>query len=775
MDRNLEHRALEIFERSIDLSVSSRVSFLEDACRDDAVLRRHVEALLETLEDDTQMGALPTAAATLAYQTREHFEVGTTLAERYQVEGLLGSGGMGEVYCALDTRLERKVAIKVLNRKSRENDELCERFEREIKAVAALTHSNIVTLFDTSTFGGTSFAVMELIEGETLRSLIGSGLDWKTACRFALGIAEALNVAHAQSVIHRDIKPDNVMVDSSGTVKVLDFGLAKPADHLGKQGITTDAATPGTVPYMSPEQTNGSPLEESTDIFSLGTTFFEMLAGRNPFRAGNAFATMQRINGRAPQINNVVSNLPSEIASLIDEMLHPSAQHRPSASKVIRTLRLVLELDSDAGAISVTAGSQRPDAELATDVKRADSTSTQSGRPSIAVLPLQSFTADPNHRFLGDAIAQEVIIELARLNWLSVIARGSSFQFRDPDVNLSDVGSVLGARYVLTGTVEMMGSQGAVYVELIRASDQQMVWAERLPVTLDDLMQVRHKIAANITVSIESRVQTYEFESAQRIGTENLDAWGAYHRGLWHMYRFKRDDNLAATELFSRAVEIDPRFARAHAGLSFTHFQEAFLRFSDNDADELVHQELAQSYAEKSLELDPLDPFTNLTMGRAAWLSQDLDGASSWFGRSLEICPNYAFAWYNQSLTQALQNHGEQAEEGATKAMSLSPIDPLTYAMNGTIALSHVVRGDYEKAIPWSTKALTEPTAHVHMWLIAAMVHQLAGQTEAAAKFAAKVRKMRSGYSQDQFLQVFAFRDEQTLGRCKQALHQLAF
>ena len=771
MDHELARRALAIFEQAIDLHKDARTEFLRIECADDAALRSEVDALFATLDDDSHTLAPQIERQPLEQLVSARFAPGETVAERYRVDRALGSGGMGEVYRAHDTRLDRLVAIKVLNQASRHNDELRERFEREIKSVARLAHPNIVTLYDTAAYAGTDIAVMELIHGETLRPVIGDGLAWKAAAKIALGVAKALDAAHRQGVIHRDIKPDNVMIDTHGTVKVLDFGLAKPADHLNQQGITTGAATPGTVPYMSPEQTNGLPLNESTDIFSLGAMLFELLAGKNPFRGKTALATMQNINAQAPCIADVVSNLPGDLVGLIDGMLLRTPVNRPSASEVARVLTDLLELDVD-GAVVIQSVPDRLStaSRTASNTKTADSTSTQAGRPSIAVLPLQSLSADPNHRFLGDAIAQEVIIELARLHWLFVIARGSSFQFRDTSVNISEVGSILSARYVLTGIVEMLGSQGAVSVELLQARDQQVVWAERFPVTLEDLLHLRHKITSNIVVSIEHRIQISEAESAQRIGTENLDAWGAYHRGLWHMFRFKRNDNATAAQLFHQAVDMDPRFARAYAGLSFTHFQEAFLRFSDN---EQSHKDQARSFADKSLELDPLDPFTNLTMGRAAWLASDLDGAETWFGRSLDLCPNYAFAWYNRSLNNALRSHGEVAEEGAVKAMRLSPIDPLSHAMCDTVALSHVVRGDYEKAIPWSLKALSEPTAHAHIWLIAAMVHQLAGQTEAASRYTAELLKKAPNYSHEQFLRAFPFCDPDTLDRCKRALCEL--
>lgn len=392
------------------------------------------------------------------------------------------------------------------------------------------------------------------------------------------------------------------------------------------------------------------------------------------------------------------------------------------------------------------------------------------GRPSIAVLPLQVLTPDERFGTLGDAVSQEVIMELSRLHWLFVIARGSTFRFRDAGVDIAEAGRILGARYVLTGTIAFHDRTSVVTVELSHALDGQTVWADRFESSMDDLLQLRSTISANIVTAIETRIQVKEAIEAAKLPTENLDAWSAYHRGLWHMYRFNPHDNAIAARMFDRAVSADHGFARAHAGLSFTHFQNAFLGHSGEHAEQ---RKLTQLYAEKGLHLDPFDPFVNLMMGRSQWLSGDLDAGVPWLERSVELSPNYAFAIYNRALLGAIMGDGQNSQDTIMKAISLSPIDPLNYAMLATRALSHIVRGDYETAVTWAERATKAPNAHIHIHTIAALAHQLAGKNELAKLDADRIRQSNQSYCKADFFKAFQFTGDETRSLATAALARL--
>jgi TolB-like protein len=379
---------------------------------------------------------------------------------------------------------------------------------------------------------------------------------------------------------------------------------------------------------------------------------------------------------------------------------------------------------------------------------------------------------DPQLGLFGDALAQEIILELSRLHWLFVIARGSSFQFRGQEVDLTRASHILGASYFLAGTIMQEGRGCVIALELCRAPDHSVIWADRFSTPVQDIMHMRSTVAGKIVAALETRIQLSEALQAAKVPTEHLDAWAAYHRGLWHMYRFNKRDNELAAHLFAHSLKVDPGFARAHAGLSFTHFQSAFLGFSGDYGGETRKMRL---HAMAGLELDPLDPFVNLTMGRTEWLTGDLEAALPWMERSISLSPNYAFAIYNSALVGALLGDGENSETKVTRAISLSPIDPLNYAMLATRALSNSVRGNYSAAAEWAERAVRSPNAHIQIFAIAAFTHELTGNRLKAQHYVDHIRRARPDYSKSDFLKSFPFRDAQAHEQVEQSLLRLGF
>jgi len=361
MNHDLARRALEIFEQALDVPKNELQSFLDEACSGDAKLLAEVQSLLGTNEDASDF--LPTvhsmadstASAVKRSQSQEaggkRLQLGSKLSDRYEILAVLGSGGMGEVYRARDLRLDREVAIKILNQASFADKGMQDRFDREMRSVASLFHPNIVTLFDVADDEEMKFAVMELVDGKTLRELISDGLDWQMTVRLAHDIATGLSVAHAQNIMHRDIKPENVIVTADNRAKVLDFGLARPESVTPSQDVTAGQFVPGTVPYMSPEQADRQELTCSTDIFSLGTVVYEMLTGTNPFRGSGFLDTMQNVsNASPPPISDYVKDIPDRLVSLVLSMLHRVATRRPTADEVTVDLNGILQSLSDSGA-----------------------------------------------------------------------------------------------------------------------------------------------------------------------------------------------------------------------------------------------------------------------------------------------------------------------------------------------------------------------------------------------------------------------------------------
>jgi TolB-like protein len=378
------------------------------------------------------------------------------------------------------------------------------------------------------------------------------------------------------------------------------------------------------------------------------------------------------------------------------------------------------------------------------------------GRPSIAILPFRPLAMAPELAILADAIPYEIIQALSRLRWLAVIARGSTFRFRQPDQDLDLVATALGARYVLSGIIEANGSGLAVTLELSDASTNEVIWGDRIGAPLDAIDELRSRIVAHLVTALDVYIPLNEARSAQMAPIETLDAWANYHLGLHHLYRFTTTDNQRAKGLFERAVMLDPRFARAHAGLSFTSFLEAFLRLGPNVKEAT---RAARHHAEKGLELDPLDPFANFTMGRSHWLTLDLDAAAEWLDRATTLNPNYAQGFYSSAMTSMLTGNLAATEVGLDTALQLSPLDPLLYGMHGVRSKMFIQSGDYAAAARWGDRAAATPGAHYLINMIAMVANGLAGRHDTAARWRQMVRQRKPDASAAHYFAAFPTRD----------------
>lgn len=417
------------------------------------------------------------------------------------------------------------------------------------------------------------------------------------------------------------------------------------------------------------------------------------------------------------------------------------------------------------------AGTATPDTadSASQSVAHPGQTSSLAASLRIAVLPLFPLSNEPELQIFGDAISQEIILELSRLHWLSVIARGSSFQFRGQEIDLVDAQKRLSADYFVTGTILGSGDRCMLTVELCHAKSGNVLWADSFAAKSEELMHLRSSLAGQIVATLEPRIQANEAAASVHVPTEQLDAWAAYHRGLWHMYHLSERRSDEAAKLFRHAISLDPMFARAHAGLSFSHFHKALVR-EDGDIDDQVQE--TRRHAERAMELDPLDPFVNLSFGRSKWIAGDLEGGLVWMERASAISPNFVFALYNRALIGTLLGEGSANETRIIQAIDLSPIDPLSYAMLATRALTYVVRSDFETACAWADQAARAPHAHVQIFAIGAFTNELAGNRARADAHVAELRRRRPHFVAADFLRSFPLppgpirtRVEKSLGR----------
>jgi TolB-like protein len=380
----------------------------------------------------------------------------------------------------------------------------------------------------------------------------------------------------------------------------------------------------------------------------------------------------------------------------------------------------------------------------------------QSGCPSIAVLPFRLLCDPGPYAFMAEALPLELLSELARLRWLFVIARGSSFRLAGPCPDLRQIGVMLGVKYCLTGTVEETRNQVTVAVELADTRTLGIIWSERYATEPGGIHDVRSRIVSSTLAALEVRIPFHEAQAARLKDPKHLDTWSAYHLGVQHMYRFTEQDNRAAIALFEHAVATDPTFSRAHGGLSFAHFQNAFLNYVSDHASEAI---AAHRFAALAVELDPFDPFANLTMGRAHWLTRDVPSSLAWLDRAIELSPNYAQGRYARAWSQTILGRGQEGQSDADHAMLLSPIDPLHYAMLATRALSHLVRGDEAAAAQWADRAACSPGAHMLILAIAAACHALNGDVPRGRSWANAIRCRGATLSQSHFFRSFPFKE----------------
>ena len=416
---------------------------------------------------------------------------------------------------------------------------------------------------------------------------------------------------------------------------------------------------------------------------------------------------------------------------------------------------------------------QRLDSSLDSRTDDDDGVETaKTSRPSIAVLPFRLIGIPGPYAAIADALPHELIAELSRLRWLFVTARGSSFRVREPDIDMRDVGRLLGVHYCLSGTVEISAAHLEVTVQLSDTRDGGIVWAERFATSIDDVHQIRSVIRGHVLTALEVQIPLREANLARLTVSENLDAWSAYHLGLQRMYCFNRNDNVAAASLFEQAIAQDPTFARAHAGLSFVHFQNAFLIHADDVSEARAN---SRRCAERGVELDPLDPFVNFTMGRSYWLEGDLDGSLTWLERATAISPNYAQGFYACSWAEALAGRGHEAREHVDFAMQLSPLDPLYYAMLGTRSFAHTALNEDAEAAAWAERAARAPGAHVLIAMIAVVAHGLAGNDESGTRWADNVRSRNPSLTQRDFFGAFPMRPEETRARVTSTLTRFGF
>ena len=466
--------------------------------------------------------------------------IGRTIAQ-YNIIEKLGEGGKGEVYKARDTKLDRTVALKFLSPRQSESNDDRSLLLLEARATAAINHPNICSIIDIQESGGREFLVMEFIEGRALRSDIEDGpMEISAAIRIAVQIAEGLRAAHKKGIVHRDIKPENIIITNDGIAKIADFGLARRTERPRDSAANTIS---GTVAYMSPEQVRGEHTSHLTDIWSLGTVLYEMVAGRRPFLGEYDQAVMYSIlNEKHRPVSAVRGDVPALLEKTIDRCLEKIPVVRfPDAAALIDELRRI---------------------------ERELKNPRESDSKSIAVLPFADISPEKDNQYFSDGLTEEIIAGLSKLIKVKVVSRISVMQYKRAEKTTKQIAADLGVQYILEGSVSKHGSDLRIATQLIDASKDTYQWSEKYRGTMDDIFDFQERVAAKIARALKVRLTQGEKKNLKRRSTENTLAYQLYLKGRFFWNKRNQEALLTAIKYFEQATQKDPGYALAWAGIS---------------------------------------------------------------------------------------------------------------------------------------------------------------------------------------------------------------
>ena len=691
-------RVQSVFAGALEQSPHDRARFLKDSCDGDSVLRQEVESLLAS-HDSVSSEFLGAPADRDAGQAlAPGGRVGA-----YEILGPIGRGGMGEVYRARDRKLDRDVAIKVLPAHLSSSPAAHSRFEREAKAVAALSHPNILSIFDFGFEGGIAYAVTELLQGETLRAKLEIGpMSTRTAVDYALQMAKGLAAAHERGIVHRDLKPENIFVSKDGHLKILDFGLAKREEKVAPgeetsaptaSGQTEPGTVMGTVGYMSPEQVRAITADHRSDVFSFGAILYEMLAGRRAFRKDTAGDTLAAILRDEP------AALPLGTPVFLDRVVrHCLEKDRDNRFQSARDIVFALAEESSLPPSIVRAPApRRPTlgrllaigaASLAVAIgalvwmrQRSPATPPTT---SIAVLPFTNMSADKDQDYFSDGLTEEVMGLLTKVRGLRVMGRTSSFAFRGKTDDVEAIGRKLHVSAILEGSVRRVGDRIRVAAQLVNVSDGFQVWAETYDRSAADIYAVQDAIAASVVGALKVELAHGESVIEPDRRTSNSEAYNLYLLGrqLWN--RQTPENYRRAVDAFRRAVALDPGFGAAYAGLARSVAMDTQFN-STNSAERDRGRREALELAEKAVLLEPTLTEALFTRG---WLRYDIgwdwSGAQADLTKALERDPNDPDTLRGEGTVLAALGRLPEAIATMKKATAVDPLQGQAYFRIGT-------------------------------------------------------------------------------------------
>ena len=672
------------------------------------------------------------------------------IISHYRILEELGRGGMGVVYKAQDTQLDRIVALKFLPQHLTTDEAEQLRFLQEAKAASALNHPNVCSIHSIGEHEGQRFIDMEFVDGKTLRSRIAEGAKVGDGHGFRIGeaidcaiqIGDALREAHSKGIIHRDIKCENIMVNTRNQIKVMDFGLAK---LKGSLKLTRTSSTVGTLAYMAPEQLQGGEVDARSDIFSFGVVLYEMLTGRMPFRGEHEAAMMYSIlNEQPPSLPTLRADIPAELDRIVrrslekdpedryqhvDDMVSELRRVQKQSTRVVRPQIPQQTPDRPAGDTAKLTSTRRLWIGIAGGLLLAGIAvtllyktvlapggSSVSPKKMLVVLPFEN-QGSPDQEYFADGITEEITSKLSGLSGLGVIARSSAMQYKKTPKSVKHIGQELNVAYILQGTVRWENVEGVTHVrvtpQLINVVEGTQMWSEPFESVLAGAFKLQTEIAGNVARALNVALLQPERRSLEADPTTNPEAYDHYLRSLSYSYRsYDKRDLKIAEQLLTEAVQLDPNFASAYAWLSATH-SNIYWEFYDHTEERIVK---AREAAEKSLRLNSSLAVAHVALGMYYYHGRlDYDNALKELDQALVLQPNNVEALLGIGAVKRRQGKFEDAVMNFTKALE---IDPRTGSLNAELAVTYMFLRKFPESERYADKAIALspdwPEPYVH-------------------------------------------------------------
>jgi serine/threonine protein kinase len=632
---------------------------------------------------------------------RESIPKGQLLADRFEVLEKIGSGGMGTVYRVLDRRVNEEMALKILKPEIASSASVVERFKNELKLARRIGHKNVCRLYELHEDAGVFFITMEYIAGEDLKTRIrrDGRLSVRNAVALAGQVAEGLAEAHRLGVIHRDLKPQNIMIDAQGTVRIMDFGIAR---QLSGPDLTAAGMLIGTPHYMSPEQAAGESVDQRTDIYALGAILYEMVIGEPPFEGATGLdVAMKHRTEPPPRPRKFNPEVPEALDRLILKCLAKKKDERYQSAE-----ELLVELNRirDGARPSAPGLQPRITTTLSTEERECIS--------SIAVLPFKDMSPQHDQEYLCEGLAEELINALAQVKGLKVAARTSAFSFKGKDEDIREIGRRLNVESLLEGSVQKSGNRLRVTTQLVCVSDGYHLWSDRFDRNIKDVFSVQDEISMAVVEKLKVELLEGEKEKVTKRHTRDEKAYELYLRGRYHWNRRSPKDMVMAVDYFQRAIDRDPRYALPYVGIADVFNMLAEFGFIQPHDAYLKSRSLLQKAQEIDDSLSELYASLALITYAYEW---DLPAAERLARRSIELNPQNLWAHLTCAEIIGVRGRTEEALAKAKKGIEIDPLSPMAHGLYGII-LSYM---NPEKGREYELKTLAmEPDNPMfHVWL----------------------------------------------------------